>query len=75
MQGIDSMLTLEMRIQRTQRLLQMFEEDAPLLEMRIAQLTAEHQRSARSHAAELTDLARAELHRLLREQSTSAQAD
>jgi len=41
------MLPIDLRIDRAQRLLRMIEEDAPLLEMRIATLSREHQESAR----------------------------
>lgn len=61
------MLPLETKIERTQRLLEMFEQDAPLLAIRVAELNAEYQRSAKAHAAELTARARAELQRLLKE--------
>ena len=41
------MLPLHAKIDRTQRLLRMLEEDAPLLALRIAPLTAERQQSAK----------------------------
>jgi len=63
------MLPIEMQIERTQRLLDMLEQDAPLLAIRVAELTQEHQRSAKDHAAQLTARARAELQRLPKEQS------
>jgi hypothetical protein len=47
----------------------MLEQDAPLLAIRVAELTHEHQRSAKDHAAQLTARARAELQRLLKEQT------
>ena len=59
------MLTLQTRIDRAQRLLRMLEQDAPLLTMRVAQLSPERQESAKSYAAKLTAHARAELERLL----------
>ncbi len=58
------MLPIELRIHRAQRLLRMLEEDAPLLAVRVAELTPEHRYAAQSYAAELTALARAELDRL-----------
>jgi hypothetical protein len=58
------MLSLEVRIDRAQRLLRMLEEDMPLLARRVAELTPEHQASARNHAAELAAHTRAELDRL-----------
>jgi hypothetical protein len=58
------MLSNDLRIHRTQRLLRMLEEDAPLLAIRVAELTPEHQQSAKNYAAELTAHTRAELDRL-----------
>ena len=59
------MLSLQTRIERTERLLRMLELDAPLLTMRVAQLSPEHQESAKTYAAQLMLRARAELDRLL----------
>ena len=42
------MLSIHVKIDRTQRLLRMLEEDAPLLAVRVAHLTPERQRSRRS---------------------------
>ena len=58
------MLPIDSRIHRAQRLLRMLEEDAPLLAVRVAELTPERQQSAREYAAHLTATARAELDRL-----------
>jgi alkylhydroperoxidase family enzyme len=58
------MLSIFHRIHRTQRLLRMLEEDAPLLAVRVAQLTPERQRAAKTYAEQLTAHARAELERL-----------
>ena len=58
------MLSLAVKIDRVQRLVRMLEEDAPLLEVRVAELTPEHQKSAKEYAAQLTAHARAELERL-----------
>jgi len=63
------MLTLSARIDRTQRLLRMLEEDVPLLDARVAQLTPEHQRSAKAYAAKLAAHTRAELERLMEQDS------
>jgi hypothetical protein len=63
------MLSIHARIARTQRLVQMLEEDAPLLARRVAELTPEHQQSARDYAARLTAHARAELEKLIQEDS------
>ena len=58
------MLSLEVRIDRAQRLLRMMEEDAPLLAVRVAELTPEHQHSAKSYAAQLIAHTRGELEQL-----------
>jgi hypothetical protein len=63
------MLSLDVKIDRAQRLLRMLEEDAPLLARRVAELAPEHQESARSHAAQLAAHTRAELERLRLERS------
>ncbi len=47
----------------------MLEQDAPLLAIRVAQLTPERQQSAKRYAAKLTARARAELEKLLQEGS------
>lgn len=61
------MLPLEVQIERAQRLVRMLEQDAPLLAIRVSELTPEYQQSAKSHAAMVTTCARAELQRLLEE--------
>jgi len=61
------MLPLHAKIDRTQRLLRMLEEDAPLLAMRVAPLTPERQQSTKEFAAKLTAHARAELEKLIAE--------
>jgi hypothetical protein len=61
------MFPLHAKIDRTQRLLRMLEEDAPLLAVRVAPLTAERQQSAKDYAAQLTAHARAELEKLIEE--------
>jgi hypothetical protein len=58
----------DLRIARVQKTLRWFEEDVPLLELRIRELSKERQESAKQFAAALIDQARAELDRLLREQ-------
>jgi hypothetical protein len=45
-----------------------FEEDIPLLNMRVKELSKERQESARKFAAAVIDETRAELERLLQEQ-------
>lgn len=62
------MLTNDFRIAKVQRTLRWFEEDIPLLNMRVKELSKERQDSARQFAAALIDTTRAELERLLREQ-------
>jgi hypothetical protein len=63
------MLTNEVRIARVQRTLRWFEEDVPLLDMRVKDLSKERQESARKFAAAMIDQTRAELERLQRQQS------
>jgi hypothetical protein len=63
------MLTMAAKIERAQRLVRMLEEDAPLLEIRFAELNPEHQLSAKSYAAQLTARAQAALERLVQERS------
>ena len=63
------MLSIHAKIDRTQRLLRMLEEDAPLLAVRVAPLTPERQQSAKDYAARLRAHARAELEKLIDEGS------
>jgi len=63
-----AMLPAAYRITRVQKTLRWFEEDIPLLNMRVKDLSAERQRSARQFAAALVSQTRAELERLLEEQ-------
>jgi len=63
------MLTNELRIAKVQRTLRWFEEDVPLLDMRVKDLSKQRQESARKFAAAMIDQTRAELERLLRQQS------
>jgi hypothetical protein len=62
------MLTNDFRIAKVQRALRWFEDDIPLLNMRVKELSKERQDSARQFATALIDQTRAELERLLREQ-------
>jgi len=64
------MLTNDFRIARVQKTLRWFEQDMPLLDLRIKELSAERQESARQFAAALIDQTRAELDRLLQERPT-----
>jgi hypothetical protein len=68
------MLPASYRIHRVQKTLRWFEADVPLLNMRVKDLSAERQRSARQFAAALISQTRAELERLLEEQPTVADA-
>jgi hypothetical protein len=56
------------RIAKVERTLRWFEEDIPLLNMRVKELSMERQESARKFAAAVIDETRAELRRLLQEQ-------
>jgi len=56
------------RITRVERTLRRFEEDIPMLNMRVKDLSAERQRSALQFADALISQTRAELHRLREEQ-------
>jgi hypothetical protein len=58
------MLTNDFRIARVQRTLRWFEDDIPLLNMRVRELSKERQESARKFAAAVIDQTRAELERL-----------
>ena len=62
------MLTNDFRIAKVQRTLRWFEDDIPLLNMRVKELSKERQESARQFAVALIDQTRAELERLLQEQ-------
>lgn len=65
------MLTNDIRIARVQRTLRWFEEDIPLLNVRVSELSKERQESAKKFAAAMIEQTRAELERLLREQPAS----
>jgi len=62
------MLTNEFRIAKVQKTLRYFEEDIPLLNMRVRELSKERQESARKVATAMIAQTRAELDRLLRQQ-------
>jgi hypothetical protein len=59
----------DFRIARMQRTLRWFEQDIPLLNLRVKELSKERQESARRFAAAVIDQTRAELERLQQEQS------
>lgn len=60
-------MTNEFRIAKVQRTLRWLEEDIPLLDMRVKELSKERQETARKFAAAVIDEARAELERLLQQ--------
>jgi hypothetical protein len=62
----------DFRIAKVQRTLAWFENDVPLLNMRVKELSQERQESAKRFAAAVIDQTRAELQRLLREQPDEA---
>jgi len=61
------MLSIYNKIDRAQRLVRLLEDDAPFLDVRIANLTPERQQATREFASQLTASARAELERLMQE--------
>jgi len=69
------MLPAAYRITRVQQTLRRFEEDIPLLNMRVKDLSAERQESARQFAEALVSQTRTELRRLLEEQPQRCEAD
>jgi len=69
------MATRDFRIARVQRTLEYFENDVPLLNMRVKELSRERQESARKFAAAVINETRAELERLLREQPTEEESN
>jgi len=66
-----AMLSIELRIDRALRLLRMIEDDAPLLAVRIAPLSPERQKSAKSYAQELAAMTRSEIRKLMREKDSA----
>ena len=69
------MLPSDYRIARVQKTLRWFEEDIPLLNMRVKDLSAEEQQSARQFAASLIDQTRSELQRLIVERMDRVTAE
>jgi len=57
----------DFRIAKVKRTLRWFEDDIPLLNMRVKELSKERQESARRFAVAVIDQTRAELERLLLE--------
>ena len=66
-------MTNSIRISRVQQTLRKFEADIPLLNMRVKDLSAERQESARKFAAALIEQTKAELAKLLEEQPDDRQ--
>lgn len=66
--GENRMLTNEFRIAKVQKTLRWFEQDIPLLHMRVQELSKERQDSAKKFAAAMIEQTRAELHKLLQQQ-------
>jgi hypothetical protein len=64
-----TMITLEERIAKTQRLLRRLEEDQPYLHVRLSALGAEYRESANAFAGRMRAEAEAELQRLLAERA------
>jgi len=62
------MSTIAFRIAKVEKSLRWFEQDIPLLDMRVKDLSKERQESAKQFAAAVVDKTRAELQRLLQEQ-------
>jgi hypothetical protein len=62
------MPTHEFRIAKVQKTLRWFEDDVPLLSLRVKDLSKERQDSARNFIAAMIARTRAELERLQREQ-------
>jgi hypothetical protein len=61
---VETMIPLEEKISRTQRLLRRLQDDQPYLHMRLSPLGAEHRRSANAFADRMRAEAEAELQRL-----------
>jgi hypothetical protein len=66
-----AMLTIQLKIDRAQRLLRMLEDDAQLLAVRIAPLSPELQKATKSYARELAALTRAEIKKLIKEKDSA----
>jgi hypothetical protein len=70
--GDQVMLPNSYRINRVQKTLEWFEQDIPFLNMRVKDLSAERQRSAKQFAAAVIRQTRAELQRLIEEDRKTA---
>jgi hypothetical protein len=60
-------MTHDLRIAKVEKTLRWFEQDIPLLDMRVKELSKERQESARKFASAVINQTRAELERLMRE--------
>jgi len=67
-------MTHDLRIARVQKTLRWFEDDIPLLKMRVRELSKERQEAARKFADAVIRQTRAELERLLEETPTEVAA-
>jgi hypothetical protein len=66
------MITLDEKIERTQRLLRRIEEDRPYMKARLAGLGDDHRQRASEYADELRAQAIAELTRLIEQRGSDA---
>jgi hypothetical protein len=66
---ITTTISLEEKIERTQRLLRRLEEDQPYLHVRLSALGDEHRQSSKAFVDRVRAQAEAELQRLLAEQT------
>lgn len=62
-------MTNSLRLHRVQQTLRRFEQDIPLLNMRVKDLSIERQESARKFASALIEQTKAELARLMEEEA------
>jgi len=69
------MVTLDEKIQRTQRLLRKLQEDEPMLAIRLAHVGHEQRESSQRFAAEILAQTQAELERLLEVQAAVAYSE
>jgi len=70
---IPTLIPLEEKIARTQRLLRRLDEDQPYLRVRLSVLDDEHRQSVHAYADRVRAEAEAELKRLLDERTTSTE--
>ena len=68
-------MTNEFRIAKVQKTLRYLEDDIPLLNMRVKELSKERQESAKKFAAAMIDQTRVELRRLLQQQPADGSND